>query len=447
MIPARYVIPARSCNAQSGKGRFRQVNLVCEQSSLHGEVEIPASKSHTIRAVAVAALAGGSSTIRRPLESDDARAAVTAYRALGADIAVTPDAWRVTGFAGRPAVPDNVIDVGNSGTTMRIALGSCALLQAGAAVLTGDDQIRRRSCGPLAQSLNDLGANVRSTRGTGCAPFVASGRLRGGETAIDAVTSQYLSSLLINAPLADGDSLIQVGVLNERPYVDMTLDWMRRQGIAFEQDEWNAFRVPGGQQYRPFDGPIPGDWSSATFFLAAGALGENAVVLHGLDVDDTQGDRAVMDYLRALGADVAVEDGAIRVVAGQLEGCELDLNATPDALPMLAVLGCFARGTTRLVNVPQARMKETDRIAVMCRELARMGGNIQELEDGLVIEESPLHGAHVDGHGDHRVVMALAVAGTAAAGTTTVHGYEAVSITFPGFLDALRRLGGRTHTD
>ncbi|MCH8748747.1 hypothetical protein IH781_03265 [Patescibacteria group bacterium] len=144
-----------------------------------------------------------------------------------------------------------------------------------------------------------------------------------------------------------------------------------------------------------------------------------------------------------MGAYVTMEEGEIRVRANELTGCELDLNATPDALPMMAVVGCFARGQTRLVNVPQARLKETDRIAVMCQELTRMGARITELRDGLVIEESRLRGAALDGHGDHRVVMALAVAGTMAEGDTTIDGSEAASVTYPGFVDALESLSGK----
>ena len=418
------------------------MELNCRRAALKGDVWVPGSKSHTIRAVAIAALADGESRIERPLASSDAEASVRAYRALGAEIDVTPEIWRVRGVGGQVTAPENIIDVGNSGTTLRVALGSAALLRDGAAVFTGDEQIRRRPCGALAASLTDLGAPVWSTRDNGCAPFVARGRLAGGHTEIGAVTSQFLTSLLLNAPLGDGDSTIEVTELNEQPYVEMTLDWLRRQGVEFIQDDWRAFRIPGGQRYEPVCRAIPADWSSATFFLAAGALPGNAVMLRGLDPEDTQGDKAVLDYLRQMGADVSLDDDGIRVQARDLAGCELDLNATPDALPMMAVLGCFARGTTRLVNVPQARVKETDRIAVMCQELGRLGADIEELEDGLVIHESALRGSDVDGHGDHRVVMALAVAGSAIPGDTAIRGYEAVAVTYPGFVEDLASVGG-----
>jgi 3-phosphoshikimate 1-carboxyvinyltransferase len=416
------------------------VKLICRQSKLSGAVTIPGSKSHTIRAVAIAALAEGESAIRAPLDSNDTRAAVDASRALGAEIEVTPE-WRVKGTAGEVRAPENVIDVRNSGVTLRTALGACALLREGMAVLTGDEQIRRRPAGPLAQSLNDLGATVRSTRGTGSAPFVVEGRLHGGETAIEGTTSQYVTGLLIGIPLGDGDSEVEVVKLNEAPYVEMTLDWLRRQGIQFEQEGLTRFRVPGGQHYLPVDRAIPADWSSATFFVAAGGMAGNGVVLRGLDLTDTQGDKAILDYVRQMGARVEASSDAIRVRPAELSGGDFDLNDTPDALPMLAVLGCFAHGTTRLLNVPQARIKETDRITVMSAELGKMGGRVEELPDGMVVYESELHAAEVEGHGDHRVVMALAVAGCSLPGTTVVHGAEAAAVTFPEFVECMKALG------
>ena len=417
------------------------MKFVCRKSSLRGEVRIPGSKSHTIRAVAIASLADGESTIRVPLDSNDTRSAVRAYQALGAQIETGAEAWSVRGTGGELTTPDNVIDVGNSGVTIRTGMGSCALLRKGLAVLTGDAQIRRRPAGPLVQALNDLGARIRSTRGTGTAPFVVEGRLKGGETSIEAVTSQYLSALLVNCPYADGDSVIRVPLLNEAPYVEMTLEWVRHHGIQLEQDDLKEFRIPGGQRYRPVERAIPADFSSATFFLGAGALQGNEIALRGLDMSDTQGDKAVVDYVRQMGAEVAVEGDVIRVRAHDLVGCELDLNATPDALPMLAVLGCFARGTTRLVNVPQARMKETDRISVMDSELTKLGARVEQLEDGIIVHESVLAGADVEGHDDHRIVMALAVAGASIPGTTVIHGSEAAAVTFPEFADLMVSLG------
>ncbi|OGV71323.1 MAG: 3-phosphoshikimate 1-carboxyvinyltransferase [Lentisphaerae bacterium RIFOXYB12_FULL_65_16] len=417
------------------------MKFVCHRSALRGQVEIPGSKSHTIRAVCIGALAAGESVIHAPLVSGDALSAVQAATGLGAAVDMQPGVWRIRGCGNRPRAARAEIDVGNSGTTLYIALGMASLLRDGQVVLTGDAQIQRRPAGPLAKSLCDLGGEVVSQRGNGCAPYAVRGGLRGGETAIAAPTSQYVTSLLLNCPLATGDSTVNILLLNERPYVQMTLDWLAGQGVRVEHDNMMRFRIPGNQGYRAFEKRIPADFSSATFFLGAGALGGNAVTSLGLDMADSQADKAVVRYLEAMGAGVTVEPGRIMVQARPLHGVEIDMNETPDALPVMAVMGCFARGETRLRNVEHARIKETDRIAVMCCELRKLGADIAELPDGLVIRESALRGAAVEGHDDHRVVMALALAGLHVDGTTTVATAEAAAVTFPDFADKMHQLG------
>ena len=396
-----------------------------------------------IRAVVIASLAEGRSRILRPLDSLDTRSAAVACRALGATIDISDDAWTVEGTGGHIATPENVIDVGNSGTTLYIAL-SMAALGEGGSVFTGDEQTRRRPAGNLLRSLCDLGAEAFSTRGDrGLCPIVVCGPLKGGRTSIECPTSQFLTSLLISTPLANGDSEIEVPLLNEQPYVEMTLSWLHGQGVTPERDDFSYFRIRGGHRYRHFQLPVPGDFSSATFFLVAGALGGNDVTLTGLDMNDTQGDKAVVDMLKAMGARIDIGEDAIRVAGGELVGGEFDLNATPDALPAMAVAGCFARGTTRLVNVPQARLKETDRIAVMHQALSTLGGKVTELPDGLVIEHSELKGGNVHGHADHRVVMALAVAATACKKATTIDTAETAAVTFPNFTELMTSLGAK----
>ncbi len=411
------------------------------RSGLHGTVRIPGSKSHTIRAVFMAALADGKSEIVAPLDSADTQGAVRACRALGARIEPFGDRWLVDGTGGIVRRPDHPIDVGNSGTSLRIAMGASALLRDGDVLLTGDEQVRARPAGPLIDSLNDLGAEVVSVEGTGRAPIRVRGRLSGGSTRISCPTSQFLTSLLIACPFADGASEITVTELNERPYVDMTMRWLDRLDVTYDHDGYDRFSIPGGQHYAGFTATIPADFSSATFFICAAAITESKLILDGLDMTDTQGDKAVIDMVETMGAKVERGDGFVSVEGQPLKSAEFDLNATPDALPAMAVAACRAAGTTRLVNVPQARLKETDRISVMREELSKMGAHIEEMSDGLIIEGGPLHGAHVDGHGDHRVVMALTCAGMAADGETTVAGAESVNITFPTFIAKMRQCG------
>jgi len=411
-----------------------------EQSSLKGEVLVPGSKSHTIRALVCGLLADGTSRIMEPLDSSDTRSCLEMVRRFGAGVVEDGREWRVTGRAGEPALPEDVVDVGNSGTSLYIGMGAAALAP-GYTVFTGDHQIRNRPAGQLLESLGHLGAQAFSTRGNGKPPLVIRGRLKGGRTSLEAHTSQYLSSLLLAAPCASGDSQIDVPLLNEAPYVAMTLGWMERLGIQVTHRDMLTFRVPGRQRYRAFNGHIPADFSSATFFLVAAAITGGELVLRGLDFNDTQGDKEVVNILREMGTDVELGERHVAVQGRALKGGTFDLNAIPDALPALAVAACCASGETRLVNVPQARLKETDRIAVMCAELKKMGAQIEELPDGLVIRQGPLSGAQVNGHADHRVVMSLAVAGLVAGGTTVVDTAESVAVTFPGFGELMRGCG------
>jgi 3-phosphoshikimate 1-carboxyvinyltransferase len=239
------------------------------------------------------------------------------------------------------------------------------------------------------------------------------------------------------------DTEIRVVDLHERPYVEMTLTWLDEQQIRYQQEGWECFRVPGGQGYHSFDKRVPGDFSSATFPLCAAVVTPSNLVLKGLSMNDTQGDRAVIGMLESMGARIQVTGDDVFVTASELVGCELDLNDTPDALPALAVVGCYAQGETILKNVAQARIKETDRIAVMAKELSKMGAAVEELDDGLIIQESKLTGTKVHGYHDHRVVMALSLAGMMAEGETEIDTAESIDITFPGYVEKMAQAGAR----
>lgn len=415
-----------------------------QPGGLSGTIRIPGSKSHTIRGLIIGMLADGESSLRSPLVSNDTMSCLRACEALGAEIRTqSDDVWRIHGTGGRPTAPDAPIDVGNSGTTLYLGLTAAALAE-GETRFTGDEQIQRRSAGPLLQALRQLGAEARSETGDGCPPLTVRGPLHGGHAEIECPTSQYLSSLLIGCPLAEDDTTIHLPLLNEKPYVSMTLQWLDELGIRYEADEeLSHFEIPGSQSYPTFTREIPGDFSSATFFLVAAAVGGSRLTLTRLDMEDVQGDKAVVGMLEEMGCVVSHEATSVIIEGpGRLEGATFDLNATPDALPAMAVAGAVADGSTRLVNVPQAREKETDRIAVMATELSKMGAQMEELPDGLVIQGGRLHGAVLDGHGDHRVVMALAVAGLVAEGETTIGSAESVAVTFPEFCRLLRHAGG-----
>jgi 3-phosphoshikimate 1-carboxyvinyltransferase len=425
------------------------MKLTAKKSRLKGTVSIPASKSHTIRAVAIASLAEGTSLIRNPLDSSDTLAAVGCYRALGAAIDTSaPAMWKVRGIGGRISAPDSPIDVANSGTTLLIAMGSAALAQPGQTItFTGDAQTQSRPVGPLCNSLVDLGAKCVSLKNNGKAPVKITGRLSGGKTAIAASTSQYLSSLLLCTPLAAKDTQIDVTLLNEPGYARMTLDWLDKQQIEYENHDMRKFTVKGNQSYKAYEGTVPADFSSATFFLCAAALIGEEVTLLGLDFADSQPDKAAVDYLKAMGADIQIGADAITVRACPLHGTEIDMNKTPDALPAMAVTAAFAAGTTKLLNVPQARAKETDRIKCMAEELTKMGVAVEELPDGLVVHGGRPKAAQLHGWGDHRIVMALSLAGLVLDRKCVVDTAEAISVTFPTYVKLMQALGADMELD
>ena len=387
-------------------------------------------------------LAHGKSTIRHPLVSSDCLAAVGAGRLFGAKIDIG-DSWEVEGVGGRPHIPENVVDVKNSGTTLNFFMGTAALVE-GTTVLTGDGQIVRRPVAPLIEALRGLGAEAYSTRNNGLPPVVVKGRIRGGKTRFRGIVSQYASSLLIHCPLIEKDSELEIFDVHEIPYIQMTMGWLDKQGIRYEASEdLTHFKIYGGQSYHGQNVTVPGDFSSATFFLVAGAIINGDITLLGLDMKDLQGDKQVVSYLKEMGAEIHSERGGIRIRGGSLKGVELDLGDTPDALPAMAVAGCFARGKTVIRNVANARLKETDRISVMAKELGRLGARVEELPDGLMIHESSLRGCPVKGHGDHRVVMALAVAGLAIPDRTEVDTAESVQVTFPNFVELMQTVGAK----
>jgi len=254
---------------------------------------------------------------------------------------------------------------------------------------------------------------------------------------------QYLSSLLLCAPLADDDTEIDVTLLNEPGYVQMTLDWLDKQGIEYENQNFRKFNIKGNQSYKSFDAVIPADFSSATFFLCAAAMLADEVTLLGLDFSDSQPDKAVVEYLKAMGADISIGADSITIKAAPLKGLKIDMNATPDALPAMAVTAAFAEGTTRLVNVPQARSKETDRIKCMAEELEKIGVDIEELPDGLIIRRSRPRPAKLHGWADHRIVMALSLAGMALDGQSVIDTAEAISVTFPDYVELMKSIGAK----
>jgi 3-phosphoshikimate 1-carboxyvinyltransferase len=339
---------------------------------------------------------------------------------------------------------------------MRLTTATGALVD-GLTVLTGDGSLRSRPQGPLLEALENLGASAASTRGNGQAPLVVGGGTEGGEVAVRGdVSSQYITALLMAGAVTERGVEIELTTgLKSAPYVDITLELLADFGVeaevlggddsAVRASGAEGFRVAGGQSYAPADGEyhVPGDFSSMSYLLAAGALAAgDDLVVEGAH-PSAQGDSAVVDVLERMGADVAWDRdaGRIRVGNSSLTGVEVGVADTPDLLPTIAVLGAAADGTTRITDCEHVRLKETDRVAAMATELGRMGVDVEEHEDELVVHGGGLQGATVAGHDDHRIVMALAVAGLVADGGTTIAGADHVDVSFPSFFETLSALG------
>ena len=426
-------------------------------SSVQGTARAPPSKSYTHRAILAAGYSDGA-TVRSPLFSADTNATARAVSAFGGQVARDADGntFEVVGFDGRPAVPEDVIDCENSGTTMRLVTGTAALGDGGT-VLTGDGSLRSRPQGPLLTALDELGVRAESTRGNGQAPLVVFGPLSGGEVAIPGdVSSQYVTSLLMaGAVTEEGVDIELTTELKSAPYVDITLELLAEFGVeatpvgSESAEGASGFSVPGGQRYEPTGGTytVPGDFSSISYLVAAGAVAgedDESVRIEGAR-PSAQGDSAIVEIVDRMGASIDwdSEAGVIDVGRSSLSGVEVDVGDTPDLLPTIATLGAIAGGETRIVNCEHVRYKETDRVAAMAEELGKLGAKTTEEPDVLTIhgDESELVGATVDGRGDHRIVMSLAIAGLVADGTTTIRGGEHVDVSFPGFFDTLSDLG------
>jgi 3-phosphoshikimate 1-carboxyvinyltransferase len=417
------------------------------KSSLKGEVFAPPSKSYTHRAITLAALSK-ESIVRRPLLSADTLATVRASEKFGASIERKGENLIIHGFDGKPNVPDDVIDAANSGTTLRLMTAIAALTD-GITVLTGDSSLRTRPNGPLLEALNKLGASVCSTRGNERAPIVVRGGLKGAEVDINgSISSQFISALLIACPLTESSTTLSIiGKLKSRPYVDVTLEMLELAGVRIQTDDENGtkFIIPGKQKYDFKDYTIPGDFSSASYPLAAAAMTDESEVTVKNLFPSKQGDKLIIEVLEQMEADITWDKqaGIVTVKGGRrLKAITFDAGATPDLVPTVAVLAAVAEGTSRIENAEHVRYKETDRLRALATELPKLGVSLIEEKDSLTITGGKLHGATVHGWDDHRIVMALAVAGMVA-GDTAIDTTESVSISYPDFFKDVQSLGAK----
>jgi 3-phosphoshikimate 1-carboxyvinyltransferase len=422
------------------------VRLKITPSTLTGEVSAPPSKSYTHRAVILASLAAGESLIENPLLADDTRYTIEACRALGADIAIESDGLAVRGTGGRISPQKETIFVGNSGSTIRM-IAPLAASSPTRIVLDGDERLRQRPMGDLLSALQGLGVHARSLNNNGCPPIeIEGGEFKANQVSLSgAVSSQPVSALLMAAPYTRKGLTIKInGGLRSKPYIDITLDAMSAFGVTAVNRDYKEFLIEGNQEYKARRYRIEGDYSSAAYFLAAGAIGGKPVSVTNLKKDSVQGDRHLLDILERMGGAVDYQKDSVRVQRrGVLKGINVDLGDYPDLVPTLAVVAAFAQGKTELTNIAHLRFKESDRLETTAAELNKMNIKTEVGDNTMVIYGGKPSGAEIDSHNDHRLAMGLSIAALLAEGDCILNGAEAVSKSYPQFFSDLQKLGAR----
>ena len=413
---------------------------VSPSTKLRGNIRIPASKSHSLRAAIFALLAEGESRIHSPLRSPDADACLSACQQLGAQVTLSSDTWTIKGTGGNFKNPERTIDVGNSGITLRFIAGIAAACQ-GPVTIDGDDSARGRPMDDVCKMLEDLGAKPQSSDGR--APLTITGPIVGGSAEFQGRDSQPVSAALLASLLCPEPVSLHVLNPGEKPWIDFTLWWFDKFGLRYQTKNYECYELPGKQALKSFELTVPADFSSAAFPLLSGLIiPGSATRLQGLDIDDPQGDKGVIEVLQSMGGHIEVGND-IAVHSSALRGRQIDVNPFIDAVPILAVAGCYASGTTELVNAGIARTKECDRLAVMSQELRKMGAKIREEKDRLIIEQSQLRGCELEAHHDHRVALALSVAALGAEGPSSIRGADCIATTDGEFPEDMAALGAQ----
>jgi 3-phosphoshikimate 1-carboxyvinyltransferase len=419
---------------------------IIKKNNLAGTIMVPGSKSHTIRAIMIAAMAKGRSVIKNPLKSEDCKSAINVARAFGAICELNENELVIEGVDGKLKLPDDIVDCGNSGTTTYIACSMAATIE-GTTIITGDAQIRKRPIDSLLKSLNATSATAFKTRpNVDAPPAVITGPMKSGTITLEGKISPQVSGVLLSVPLLEGTTEVIVEHPLEFPYVNMTLDWMSTHGVKVESSsDYKKYVIQGPQKYNPVNSVIPSDWSGVAFPLIGAVMTNSEVTIDGVDFDDIQGDKCIVDILISMGADITkdIKNHKILIKGGKpLHGVCVDCKNTPDTLPALSVIGAYASGQMKMTGLEVVRLKETDRVQVMQEELTKMGVEVELGEDYIIIKGGKgFKGTEVESHDDHRVAMALMMAGLVAEGETRVNDIDCVNISFPNFVGVINQIG------
>lgn len=414
------------------------MNVRIKPSKLIGRVNAPSSKSFSHRMLIAAALAGGVSEISNISASEDIDATVGALAALGAKIFREGNTYTVMGI--KTPAASAVIDCRESGSTMRFIIPIAAALGC-SCEFRGKGKLPERPITPYIRELGKNGAVITKTEGV--MPFVMNGTLKGGNYVLEGdISSQFITGLLFALPLCSGNSVIRLASkLESKPYADMTVEALSRFGISIDESEDKdglpVYRIRGGQKYRSADVSVEGDYSQAAFYFVANALGSE-VQVDNLIENSVQGDKKILEIIGGISYN-KINDSGLR----RLPAFSADVSDIPDLVPILAVLGCFTDGVSRITGAKRLKIKESNRLEAIASALGNIGGKITVGDDSLEIE--PVDGFHsgvIDGCNDHRIVMASAIASTMADGEITITGAEAVAKSYPDFWTDFASLGG-----
>ena len=417
-----------------------------EKSEIGREIECPANKSYTHRAIFLASLAVDKSIIKNILRSGDTNATINACKNFGVEIKDVGDDITVTS-ASVLKLQSNTIDAANSGTTIRIATAISALAN-DKIILTGDSSLKKRPMQPLLDALESLGAKCSSSNGN--PPISVSGEIKGGEVKIPGnISSQFISALMITAPKLENGLILNIqGKLVSKPYIDATITMMKKFGVEVEtKTPYKKYNIPE-QNYKATTVTIPSDFSSLALLLSAAVLlGENLTIKVSTG-SMPQADEAIIDILEIMGVVITLDKNTIKIKSPEkLDGGKFDLSDSPDLIPAIAILALKSSKPIEIFNVEHARYKETDRIAILARELTKLGIKVVEKKDGLILNNSDnLTGADLNSENDHRLFMAFCIAGMYV-GNCTISDPESVDISYPDFISEMKRIGCKIFLD
>lgn len=412
------------------------MNVKISASQVQGFIKAPPSKSSMQRAVAAALLVEGTSTIYNPSFSEDSVSSIKMAECLGAKVELGEDIIKITGGF-HPFC--KTLDCGESGLGIRL-FSAIAALSDKELQFTGSGTILNRPMGMVQETLKSLGVVVTTTNGK--LPLSVKGPIQAGKIVVDgSISSQFLSGLLFALPLAEGDSIIEVLNLKSKPYIDLTLDVLGKFGVSVKNLNYQQFLIPKKQRYMATNYTVEGDWSGAAFMAVLGAI-SGKVTIKSLELFSSQADKNIIEALKLAGAKIAQEKDYIEVSANDLTAFTFDITDCPDLAPPLVALASFCKGKSVITGTERLKVKESDRSSTLQREFSSLGVDILNLGNRMeVVGSSKIKGGEVNSHGDHRIAMALAIAGTRTDSPVIIKDAESINKSYPEFYNDLQKLG------